>query len=236
MNIKSDIEEGSLFKKILLFFTEYSFKKSKISIIVVLASVIIIGLLFYSFYLGAVAHRQQIIRGNFRTAVIDIISSNIKIPINYVKGLFVTPETISMDVKFEEMQQLSLLRDLALEGDLISEDIKNHEIQAALNFNEVPYTAKISLFGTWLDHLNSEKFSLQVRIKKKKNIKGMRKFSLMHPKVRQGIYEWLVHQLLRRENLIALRYSHVNVVINGVNKGIYALEEGYAKQLLENNE
>ena len=72
--------------------------------------------------------------------------------------MFVKPETILMDIKFKNMQQLTLLRDLALESEFISEDIKNHSIPATLTYKGDRYKATINLFGTWLDHVNSEKF------------------------------------------------------------------------------
>ena len=53
---------------------------------------------------------------------------------------------------------------------------------------------------------------------------GMRKFVLMNPKVRYGLYDWLGHELMKHEDLISLRYKFINVSLNGEDKGIYVLE------------
>jgi hypothetical protein len=72
-------------------------------------------------------------------------------------------------------------------------------------------------------------------VKNNKTIFGMRRFNLMAPKVRYGVYEWVCHQLSRREGLIALRTNFVAMTINGKSKGIYMLEEVFDKRLIENN-
>jgi hypothetical protein len=66
-------------------------------------------------------------------------------------------------------------------------------------------------------------------------ILGMRIFSLQHPKTRNYAYEWLFHQAMKREGIIALRYEFVDLTLNGTALGLYALEEHFDKRLIENN-
>jgi hypothetical protein len=64
----------------------------------------------------------------------------------------------------------------------------------------------------------------------------MKRFSIQHPKTRNYLYEWVFHQLLKKEDILSLRYDFINVTINGKNLGIYALEEHFGKRLLEHNQ
>lgn len=62
---------------------------------------------------------------------------------------------------------------------------------------------------------------------------GMRSFSVQSPATRQYLTEWLYLEDLRRADILAPRYSFVNVVVNGEEWGMYALEESFSKELLE---
>ena len=47
--------------------------------------------------------------------------------------------------------------------------------------------------------------------------------------------EWFLHQFVAYSGLLALRYDFVQLYLNGDNLGIYALEEHFEKELIENN-
>ena len=64
---------------------------------------------------------------------------------------------------------------------------------------------------------------------------GMKRFSIHDPKVKSYLSEWLFHELLKHEDLIAARYDFIKVAINGDKKGIFAIEEHFDKRLIENN-
>ena len=64
---------------------------------------------------------------------------------------------------------------------------------------------------------------------------GMKKFSIQHPRTRGYIDEWIFHQALKMEGLIYLRFKFLEVILNGKNLGIYALEENFDKRLIEHN-
>ena len=65
---------------------------------------------------------------------------------------------------------------------------------------------------------------------------GMNKFSLQTPASRNYIYEWIFHKLLKKEGLPALRYTFVQLDVNGKDQGIYAVEEHFDKRLIESNQ
>ena len=61
----------------------------------------------------------------------------------------------------------------------------------------------------------------------------MEEFSLQKPIIRNYIYEFLFHKLNKELGNISLDYRVVNLSINGLNYGIYSIEEGFTKELLE---
>ena len=43
----------------------------------------------------------------------------------------------------------------------------------------------------------------------------------------------MFHKLLEINNLISLNYFFINLKLNDTNQGIYAVEEGFSKELIE---
>ena len=58
---------------------------------------------------------------------------------------------------------------------------------------------------------------------------GLNKFSLMKPRARNYVHEWIYHKLMKDAGLITLKYQLINLNINGENKGLYVLEESFDK-------
>ena len=63
----------------------------------------------------------------------------------------------------------------------------------------------------------------------------MEEFSVQKPITRNYTYEFIFHKFLKFNNLISLKYSFVNFYMNDSDQGIYAVEEGFAKELIERN-
>lgn len=92
---------------------------------------------------------------------------------------------------------------------------------------------EMRLKGDWTDHLLSGNVSYRIKTDAGSAFKGLRSFSIQHPKTRNNMHEWFMHQLADQEDLLSTHYSFIPVTINGNNKGVYALEEHFDKQLLE---
>ena len=92
------------------------------------------------------------------------------------------------------------------------------------------------LKGDEVDHLRGKKWSYRVKVKGDRTLLGLKVFSLQHPGTRNYLDEWFYHQLLEREDVLSLRYSFVHLTLNGKDMGIYALEEHFAKQLVEHHQ
>ena len=62
----------------------------------------------------------------------------------------------------------------------------------------------------------------------------MEEFRLLPPVTRQNMTEWVGHALEDKEGLTSLRYFFVELNLNGDDLGVYAIEEHFNKELLEN--
>ena len=153
---------------------------------------------------------------------------------NYRKTFSAKPEKISIKIDETSFKKLSDRRGVALERGLIIND-EDSFVPGVLTYKKKELKIKIRLKGHMTDHLQGDKWSFRVRIKDEDNFKGMRLFSLQHPGTRGYIYEWIYHQLMKREGIIALRYSFLKLELNGKDLGIYAVEENFDKELISNN-
>ncbi len=59
----------------------------------------------------------------------------------------------------------------------------------------------------------------------------MQTFSIHNPASKSFLREWIYHQLLRKEGVIAARYDFFQLKLNNRNRGIYAFEENPDEQL-----
>ncbi len=193
----------------------------------------VIVLVLYScllFFLGAVAHKND-----FTGRVIKpILSVNYRLPYNFIKGMFSNPEKIFIDIKFKDFQKLAYLRGIALErGRIIT--TQNSYVPATVRVGTKVVKADIRLKGDLTDHVEGDKWSLRIKVTGDDSILGMKRFSLQDPRLSGHLFEWVVYKLYKYEGLIALRYEYVDVMINGKKMGIYALEESFSNELIENN-
>ena len=183
-----------------------------------------------AFLAGILANKQGII-ANLKTNL-NLIATG-----KYFKALFYSPElpTLQIDMKFKHFKKIEAKREEALERGILfasDEDL----VPAKIQFQGRTIPVKMRLKGDMTDHLNGDKWSYRIQVKGNDQLLGMRRFSIQHPKVRRYLYEWAWLENLRREGVLALRYQFVNVVFNGVNKGVFALEEHFSKELLESQQ
>jgi hypothetical protein len=145
--------------------------------------------------------------------------------------------TLQLDIPFESLQSIEEKRKEALQtGILLTSD--EDYVPASLRFgNQDPLDIKMRLKGDWADHFETDKWSFRIHIQDDNgNVFGMRRFSLQAPETRTFVDEWALHQLYLKEGILTTRYDFVNVVMNGENKGIFALEESFSTELIESQE
>ena len=62
---------------------------------------------------------------------------------------------------------------------------------------------------------------------------GFEEFSVQKPIIRNYAYEYIFHKLHSELGNISLDYKVINLSINGTDYGIYSVEEGFSKELIE---
>lgn len=154
---------------------------------------------------------------------------------NYLNGLKAEPQPFSIEISSKDYKLLEKNRQKALERGIIINDLDGDYVPATVQYNGEKIAVKLRLKGHMTDHLQDNKWSFRIKIKDDHTFMGMKLFSIQHPGTRGYIYEWIYHELMKREGIIALRYKFINVYVNGKDWGIYAVEENFDKELIENN-
>ena len=181
--------------------------------------------------LGGIAHKE----GVFGEILIPAMQQNVKIPFNYLKGVMSDPERLIIDIKYKDYQKLAFKRKNALQEGVLHPFPEDY-VNAKIRWDGKTTKVKLRLKGDLSDHWARDyKWSLRVKAKGEGTILGMKNFSLQHPRTRGFFNDWILHKILKKEGLIALRYDFVDVTVNGRQLGIYAIEEHFEQKLLENN-
>ena len=143
--------------------------------------------------------------------------------------------TVYLDIPPDSWASIVAKREEALQQGILLVSGKDY-VPATLRYGDQTHPVELRLKGDWVDHLAHEKWSFRVRVLDDGGIESMRLFSLQDPSTRSYLHEWLFLENMRREGVLVVRYRFVHVVLNGVYKGIYALEENFAKELLESQQ
>ncbi len=142
-------------------------------------------------------------------------------------------DILRIEIPQSAMDSIIDFRNTALKQDIISSDLKSY-FHATIGINGKHYPVSLRIKGDWVDHLQGDKWSYRIKIKGNNAYQGMKKFSIQDPSTRSFMMEWFAHKLFEKEDILTTRYQFKLVYINGVNKGVYALEEHFDKRLLEN--
>ena len=162
----------------------------------------------------------------------NVLAENVKIPLNYIVGKIFPTEKIHIDIDFKNYKKLEYKRSEAIRDGIISSSGEDY-VPVKITHNGVVYDAKLRLKGNWLDHVEGDKWSLKINMKDGSTLFGMNKFSILSPERRNFLNEFVYLKALEKENVLAVKYDFIEVVINGKNRGIYALEGGFDKELVE---
>jgi len=144
-------------------------------------------------------------------------------------------EIKKIEIEIEE-DELAIIEEKRMEalqlGILLSED--DDYVPAIIYANGKKDDIEIRLKGDWAEHLQEKKWSFRIKMDDE-FLWGMKKFSIQRPETRNGVAEYLIHAFYRNQGGAALRYEFVDVIINGEYWGVYALEEFFNKQMIENS-
>ena len=232
MKIKSKIENttsiSQTFYGLKILVNSISFN---IFIKIFFTLIISLSLIFY----GATLQRNQVM-ASIQQIVFNGVQTNVSVVKNYFQGIASDPEKIFININFEGSQALNFARNTAMENGSIPEEVQDISVKAKLTVGGQTYNVKLSPTGLNLDMIGSiNKRAYKVKVSDGKKIYGMSEFKLLPPSARHHMVEWVGHELQKKEGLIALKYFFVESHLNGKNLGIYAIEEHFNKELLENN-
>ena len=108
--------------------------------------------------------------------------------------------------------------------------------RATLNYKDDDYNIKLRVKGDRVLHWYDKKqTSYRIDLRGDDRIWGLEEFSVQKPITRNYIYEYIFHKILEANNLIGLKYFFINLSLNDTDQGIYAVEEGFSKELIERN-
>ena len=210
--------------------------KKKLKIILKLGTVLLLTLTVY--VLGIYSYSNESIRTFISSKYLDEwrYFNNMKYIsyTNYNLGKKSSPPSLELIIPDSSKQILNTCRSNALVDNLLRNENKI-EVAAQLVHLSDTFNVSIRLKGDYSDHWIGDKWSYRIKIKGKNRLFGMKSFSIQAPDTRKNLSEWYFHKLMKREGLIALRYGFISLNQNGVDKGIYAIEESFAKQLIEYN-
>ena len=146
----------------------------------------------------------------------------------------VTPlQSLYIEIGADHLDSIRAKRDQALEQWILIASDADY-VPATIRLGQGnPLPVNLRLKGDWADHLVGKKWSYRIQMRDGLTLLGMRVFSLQAPPTRTYLNEWLFLDSLRREDVLAVRYSFINVIQNGVYMGVYALEESFSKELFE---
>ena len=182
------------------------------------------------FAFGMYAYKNESIRDKIRS----IISVKDFSYTRYSQGQNSSPDNINLEIPDSSMRIIEQSRENGLKS-MILHDTDKVEVPATLIFKVDTFKVKIRLKGDYSDHWAGDKWSYRIKLSGEERLFGMKSFSVQDPATRGFLNEWYFHKLLENEGLISLRYRFVNIIENGVNKGIYAVEESFDKNLIEAN-
>tara|TARA_B100000767_G_scaffold273930_1_gene305466 strand:- start:1141 stop:3738 length:2598 start_codon:yes stop_codon:yes gene_type:complete len=201
-------------------------------------STLVIGVILIIFVLQSVAFNQ------IKSKFLDLSSKGgrfeylylPKIAIAAFKSNFIKLEKIDLEIKFDNSLILENIRNNAIKEGKLPISNLNKKVNFRIHYNNEKYPGDIRLKGDRKVHfIDKEKSSYKIELDKKNYIFGVSKFSLQKPRIRNYVHEWIYHQMAKDFNLIKIRYNFLELSINGEDKGLYVLEEGFGKTLIERN-
>lgn len=183
-------------------------------------------MLFRYHLLGFKDYRSLLI-GSFTSAAVsqlDRLLSNEQIP------------SFNLNIDFNSLQAIREKRRRALQGGEYQERDAEY-FKASINYKGENIPVRIRLKGGRLDHLSDpKKWSYRVKTRRDSRLFGMKSFSLQGPHTRSYQFEPVYLRSMRDHGIISVRYSFADVRVNGEPIGLMAVEEHFAKELLESQQ
>ncbi len=161
-----------------------------------------------------------------------------KLKLFNLKYLFINNklENVVIKIDQENLYNLELQRKQRLGKIPKSQENLYNFSRGEIILNDEKYPIKLRVKGDRLIHwYDKNKTSYKIDLRGPKRIWGLEEFSVQKPITRNYTYEFIFHKLLEFNKLISLKYFFINLSLNDTNQGVYAVEEGFSKELIERN-
>ena len=211
---------------------------SFLKIYFVLSVLIIFLFAIFFFNTGVWKNNKKDILHRIHLNGINNYSKILEIGFLSIKSFFISTEEINLDIDYEDYLELERDRKSIVENSKSGMRERNHqfkEIPLQVSIENIKADGRVRLKGDRITHFEKDKSSFKITLADEDKIFGIKKFSLMKPRARNYIHEWLFHELASEEDLIKLIYKFVNLRINGNSMGLYVFEENFDKVLIERN-
>ena len=178
---------------------------------------------------------DEIILEKYLGVSIFEIDDYLKIKLTSFKYVFLNNKLENVVIKIDQknLYNLELQRKNKKNG---NKDFFVDFSKASLKKGENDYDIKMRIKGGRVLHwYDKDQSSYKIDLRGKKRIWGLEEFSVQKPITRNYIYEYIFHKLLEANKLISLKYFFINLSLNDSDQGIYAVEEGFSKELIERN-
>lgn len=144
-------------------------------------------------------------------------------------------QQFEIEIDEDDYCKLEQLREEYLESGYRTETDNEPDINAKVKVQGEWYKTDLRFKGDAIaDHLGYDKWSMRLDLKGDNCVYGMKKFSLQAIYTRGAMWESLIYDMYRSVSGVAFRYTYADVYINGVYKGVYAVEEAADKRAIEN--
>ncbi len=142
--------------------------------------------------------------------------------------------TLIVDMDFDDYDAILSQRQDALKNGVVistNQDFVPAQMRLAGNNTAVPIQMRLQ--EGLAKYLGADdKWGFQVRVQDQNRVLGLTRFSLQDPAANHWLDQWTFVQALQREQVLTARYQFVHLVLNGDDRGIYALQEGFTPDLL----
>jgi hypothetical protein len=163
------------------------------------------------------------------------IDDYLKIKFLSLKYIFINNELENVVIKIDQKNLYNLELQRQIKKNINTNSIVDFS-KASLKKKKINYDIKMRIKGDrslhWYD---KDQSSYKIDLRGEKRVWGLEEFSLQKPITRNYIYEYVFHKLLEVNKLISLKYFFINLSLNDTDQGIYAVEEGFSKELIERN-
>ena len=181
--------------------------------------------------LGGGFMADRFLKGKKHPGVVHMVG---QVARNYPKSWSATAPHVSLAVSDKNMAQIVAVVDSARErGVILAEG--NDYVKGKFTDADGTFKVKLRIKGKMTDHVSGNKWSFRVIARDTGDFLGMRRFSLQHPGTRGYLNDWLYHRMMKGEGLVAMRYGFCTVDLNDEGLGVYAYEEHFGQELLDNN-